>query len=552
MTDTQAIRPPQENIPRTRQMRNKLRDLSKDYAQSHRLTEPLSIEDLRIHAVAMLEQAGIDSRYSDFSAILINNAIWQDTVAGTPFNKRLLLLPRCLRHATNCPAECDDIGLLCEHCGRCVIDAFKTQAENLGYAVLIAEGSPVVMSLIETGQIEAVVGVSCLSTLERVYPYMEAGAVPGVAIPLLMDGCHNTRVDTDWIWEALFDSRDTQAHRLDMQAQREQVDAWFTPDAITHLIEPGTDHVAQIGCNWLARAGKRWRPFLTACTAEALKDQQSFDMADLQTVAVAVECFHKASLIHDDIEDHDTERYGEPTLHCEHTMPIALNAGDYLVGLGYHLLVHNALAPEQQAALIRIASQGHKTLCLGQGAELDWSQVPRILSVTEVLEIFRQKTAPAFEVALLCGTVMTNQHVTLEPALHQYSEALGIAYQIHDDLEDLLQGSEACSRIITRPSILTALAYDQASESDKAVLTQATLGQVTVEQVLPILSRLRIETQAAHLMETYKSQAIAALSQLHSAPLKGLLRRMISKIFLDFDIMGCCNDPQTGHDQGRD
>jgi len=545
MSETQTLRPPQDNIPRSRQARNQLRDLACDYAQRNQLTGPLSIDELRCHAVAAIEGTAHHTRYADFMAILISNAVWQDTVAAIPFRKRLLLLPRCLRHTTDCPAQCDDVGLLCEHCGRCVIDAFKCQAEKLGYAVLIAEGSPVVMSLIETGQIEAVVGVSCLATLERVYPYMEAGAVPGVAIPLLMDGCKDTRVDTDWVWEAIYDIRDTQTLRLDLEQQRMRVDQWFARDAINTLFEPGCDHVAQVGCDWLARAGKRWRPFLTVCTAEALKDAGALCEADLRRVVVAVECFHKASLIHDDIEDGDTERYGEPTLHCEHDMPIALNAGDYLLGQGYHLLVENTLSSDQKAALVHIAAQGHRTLCLGQGAELAWTRSPRVLNVPEVIDIFRRKTAPAFEVALLMGEVLSTQHRDLEPILHQYSEALGIAYQIHDDLDDLLVGGAACKRILMRPSILMALAYDQADENEKALLTAAYQGKVTIEAVLPVFKALRIETQVAHLMETYKSSAIAVLTRLDNASLKGLLRRVVSKIFFDFDIMGCCNDPQT-------
>ena len=59
---------------------------------------------------------------------------------------------------------------------------------------------------------------------------------------------------------------------------------------------------------------------------------------DLRKVAVAVECFHKASLIHDDIEDNDAQRYGETTLHEEHGVAVALNVGDLLIGEGYRLL----------------------------------------------------------------------------------------------------------------------------------------------------------------------------------------------------------------------
>ena len=92
--------------------------------------------------------------------VLLNNEIWRQPVAGIPYNKRLLLLPKCLRDQDNCPADFDEIGLICRHCGRCILSELQTQAEQLGYAVLIAEGSPVVMSLIETGKIEAVIGVS--------------------------------------------------------------------------------------------------------------------------------------------------------------------------------------------------------------------------------------------------------------------------------------------------------------------------------------------------------------------------------------------------------
>jgi len=153
---------------------------------------------------------------------------------------------------------------------------------------------------------------------------------------------------------------------------------------------------------------------------------------------------------------------------------------------------------------------------------------------------------------LLMGAVLSTQHRHLEPILHQYSEALGIAYQIHDDLDDLLVGGAACKRVLMRPSILMALAYDPAGEKEKALLAAAYQGKVTIETLLPVFKTLRIETQVAHLMETYKSAAISALSQLNNASLKGLLRRVISKIFLDFDIMGCCNDPQTRHAQGRE
>ncbi len=118
---------------------------------------------------------------------------------------------------------------------------------------------------------------------------------------------------------------------------------------------------------------------------------------DLRKAAVAVECFHKASLIHDDIEDGDSARYGEPTLHMEHVTAVALNVGDLLVGEGYRLLAEcESVHASVRGEMIKIASAGHRTLCLGQGAELTWAHAPAPLTPLQVVEIFRRKTAPAF------------------------------------------------------------------------------------------------------------------------------------------------------------
>ena len=548
VTEAHALRPPQDTVPKTRRHRDRLRHLTRHYTAQHALTPPLSIPELTRHASAIYESANIEGNYLDFISILLSNAVWHDRVMATPYDKRLLLIPKCLRDHEHCPAPFDDVGLLCEHCGCCLIDNFKRQAEGLGYAVLVAEGSPVVMSLIETGQIEAIVGVSCMATLERVYPYMEAGSVPGIAIPLLYDGCINTRIDTDWLWDVLYETNETSARRLDLESLRRTVDTWFTPNALAALIGTQDSHPVQLACDWMAKAGKRWRPFLTVSTYETLTETSTTPVT-LQQVAVAVECFHKASLIHDDIEDDDSLRYGSKTLHMEHGIPIALNVGDTLLGEGYRLLTETDVSPLVQARLLQIAARGHRTLCLGQGAELAWTRDPRPLSVDEVIAIFRQKTAPAFEVALALGAVLAECDPSLETLLSHYSDALGIAYQVRDDLEDLLQNAQTQERLLKRPSILMAIAFEQAQADDKTLLGHIWCHPDTTaspRETVTILKKLRIDHQAARLMETYKARAIACLAPLQNPELKGLLRRVISKIFLDFDIMGCCDDGQSG------
>jgi len=200
------IKPPQADIPSTKEQRDKVLQVVREYAAQSNLVGPVSLDELQRHCGQIIKTSGLNPKHLKFLVVLLNNEIWRQTVAGIPYNKRLLLLPKCFRDQDNCPADFDEIGLVCRRCGRCIIHELQMQAEQLGYAVLIAEGSPVVMSLIETGKIEAVIGVSCLDVLEKTFPYMEAGAVPGMAIPLLYDGCENTTVDVDWVLDAIYET----------------------------------------------------------------------------------------------------------------------------------------------------------------------------------------------------------------------------------------------------------------------------------------------------------------------------------------------------------
>jgi geranylgeranyl diphosphate synthase type II len=436
---------PRNAVPRTRAEREGLRRLAEDFAAANaaRLVPPLVLDELRGAARDLIRSAEIDPFYSDFAAVLLSNEVWKEHFAGVPYNRRLLLLPKCLRLFEKCPAPMDEFGLVCQRCGLCPIRDLQEEAESLGYAVLVAEGSDLVTSIIQTGKISAILGISCLSVLERAFPYMEAASIPGIGIPLLYDGCRDTAVDLDWVLDAIHLSGADRTVRLDLDELRGEVQSWFNPEVLGGLLGRGSEsETEKIASAWLARGGKRWRPFLTVCAWKALQDDPGARIPDsVKRLAVAVECFHKASLIHDDIEDDDKDRYGEKTLHVKCGLPVALNCGDLLVGEGYRLIAASGAPAESIASMLRIASRGHRTLCLGQGAELCWIRTPQPMSPAEVLHIFRQKTAPAFDVALQMGAAMAGAGEGLLGVLSAFSDALGIAYQIRDDLEDLATGN---------------------------------------------------------------------------------------------------------------
>src|SRR5882762_3259119 len=377
----QRFRPAKKNIPQTPAERNRILHFIRHYVAEYNPVPPLPVEQLKEHADQIVQLLKCDPIYRDYAGVLLNNEMWRETLASVPYEKRLLLLPKCLRVEDRCPAPFDEFGLLCKQCGLCTIQDLQAEAEKLGYAVLVAEGSAIVMSLIQTGKIEAIVGVSCISVLERAFPYMEAAAIPGVAVPLLQDDCIDTTVDIDWVWDYIHLTGDDKTRRLDLGALREEVDSWFTPASLDKIVGPSDGETEQIGREWLARAGKRWRPFLTVAAYQALRDTPGAPLPeDVRKIAVAVECFHKASLIHDDIEDGDEERYGEKTLHQEYGLPVALNVGDLLIGEGYRLIASCQASDEQKAAMLLVASQGQRQLCRGQGAELVWAKTPAPLT----------------------------------------------------------------------------------------------------------------------------------------------------------------------------
>ena len=577
-------RPPQANIPATREEREYLNRLIASYVAKEKPVPPMPLEELRVRSEHLLKVADIDPKFRDYVAILINNEAWKEHLAPVPFERRLLLLPKCLRDEERCPAPFDEFGLLCKQCGLCSIQDLQNEAERLGYAVLTAEGSAIVMAIIETGKIDAIVGVSCLSVLERSFPYMESAAIPGVAIPLLQDDCKDTNLDIEWLWDMIHLTSDDQTRRLDLDALRNEVDSWFTPAELTRLLGPAKSHADQLSREWLSKSGKRWRPFLAVCVWEAMQERKSEERGvrseeninpnshfpdGLRKLAIAVECFHKASLIHDDIEDEDAVRYDEPTMHAQYGTAIALNVGDFMLGEGYRLIGEAGATPQASVRMFQVAAEGHRQLSIGQGEELKWLRHPSPLEAMAVIDIFRGKTAPAFEVALKLGALFawghsseisnltseTSEEDNMEEldeildALHEYSEALGIAYQIKDDLDDYRGSIDSNDTEAMRLSIVLAIAHERAKREKKDLL--ATVWNRTADMskvgalVRAVCDEEEVESRSQQLHDVYKEQAIRALRGLENANLKGLLRRVMTKIFDDLKIEGWCREYET-------
>ena len=469
-----------------------LRRELRTFVQAKSLCPPVSLKQLEALAEEFMASSHL-ANLSNWLMVEINNQLWVDIIATIPHDRRLLMLPKCLSKHGECRGEFDEYGLLCHRCGRCLIPNLQDKAEQLGTLSLVAEGFTQVIELIENHVVDAVIGVSCLDSLEKAFPLLVSHAVPGLAIPLNDDGCINTHVDDSYVLELLSMTNPEQHTLLHYEATRQQIDRWFSREELECVLGHPDNKSSQVCLDWMTKGGRRWRPYLLCAVYQSITGDTLLN-EDVHRAAVAVECFHKASLIHDDIEDGDMSRYDQPTVNALYGDAYAINVGDALLGMGYRLLTQS-----NNMELVRLIAEAHTSLCQGQGQELEWTANPRPVGIDFTLEIIRHKTVPAFEVSLMLGLACTGNHQHLRPMLHDYSEALGIAYQLKDDLEDVSQDRS--------PSAIFALRHEHPDWSDEAV-----------------------KAELNGMIDQYKQQALDTLNDLDCLELKRLLYQVTEKI----------------------
>ena len=508
-------------IPQSHEERNSLRELMNIFVGSHSLVPPVSMDNLHSLSEQLINDHSLDKEMKGWLMVELNNCIWKEVVSSIPYNKRILLLPKCLSNSSKCDADIDELGLLCNKCNQCAIPSLQDKAAELGMMSLVAEGFTSVISLIQNRIVDAVIGVGCLDSLEKAFPLLIDNAVPGLAIPLNMAGCKDTTVDYDYVEQMIGMLSDREIELLDYDLLKTSIQEWFSTDNLNCMLTPSKDHTSEVAHEWLGGNGKRWRPYLLSSVYQALSGVKDIPEY-VRIAAVAVECFHKASLVHDDIQDNDTERYGRETVNAAYGVPIAINVGDVLLGEGYRLLTKT-----DRIELLEIATDAHIKLCKGQGIELEWSLTPRSLTMEFVLEIFRNKTVPAFDVSLAMGLICAGDDADLRKILHDYSQALGISYQLFDDMEDF----ETDIPDVLRPSAIFAALCEQASDSDfidfmlqtndlKFFLNQSDNQALLHDAV----------NQVRCLAERYRDEALNLLNGITNVELKRLLFRVTKRI----------------------
>jgi len=188
----------------------------------------------------------------------------------------------------------------------------------------------------------------------------------------------------------------------------------------------------------ISNGGKRLRPALIYATAKSLQAQCS--AADLDKIAAAMECIHSYSLVHDDLPamDDDDLRRGKPTCHIAFDEATAILVGDGLQSLAFELLTSTeSLTPEQQIQLIRCLAQASGNMGMVGGQTIDIESENKVISAQELEKMHSLKTGALIRASVAMGAIAANANQDTLRALDQFANAIGLAFQVQDDILDI-------------------------------------------------------------------------------------------------------------------
>jgi len=220
-----------------------------------------------------------------------------------------------------------------------------------------------------------------------------------------------------------------------LEAWRARADATLTkvlpdPDASPQRLHAAMRHAVLLG-------GKRMRPLLVYASGAVF----AADDHALDAPAAAIELIHAYSLVHDDLPamDDDALRRGQPTVHVAFDQATAILAGDALQSLAFEVLAGARVNDAARVALLRTLAlaSGAAGMCGGQALDLAATGNRVAMSVDELERLHMMKTGVLIRAAVRMGGLCGSADSAAMKSLDRYASALGLAFQIRDDLLDI-------------------------------------------------------------------------------------------------------------------
>ena len=232
--------------------------------------------------------------------------------------------------------------------------------------------------------------------------------------------------------------------------------------------------------------GKRLRPLLVLAAWEAVSSEVPEAVtpgAQALRAACAVELIHAYSLVHDDMPcmDNDVLRRGKPTVHVKFGEASALLAGDALQALAFELLTpeDDGMSAERQAHLCRLLARAAGSAGMAGGQAIDLASVGVNLTESQLRDMHRLKTGALLQASVMMGVACGNASAVAQAALHRYGAAIGLAFQVVDDMLDVTADSAMLGKTAgkdasqDKPTYVSVLGLERSAAQAQELLGQA-------------------------------------------------------------------------------
>lgn len=263
-------------------------------------------------------------------------------------------------------------------------------------------------------------------------------------------------------------------------------DAWMSDELVA--VEQALDALvpldtpAQLGAAMrygVLDGGKRVRPLLVLAAAEAVHGNPVAAMR----AAVAVELIHAYSLVHDDMPcmDNDILRRGKPTVHVVYGDAQAMLAGDAMQALAFEVLTPDdgSIEPALQAKLCGLLARAAGQEGMAGGQAIDLASIGRPLDEAALRDMHRRKTGALLQASVMMGAACGEATPHQRAALSDYGGAIGLAFQVVDDILDVTQDAQTLGKTAgkdetdNKPTYVSVLGLDAARAHASFLCEQA-------------------------------------------------------------------------------
>jgi geranylgeranyl diphosphate synthase type I len=304
---------------------------------------------------------------------------------------------------------------------------------------------------------------------------------------------------------------------------------------IEKVIAKNKEPQAVYGVIWdlLARGGKRFRPVMCMLSCEAVGG----DSKKLLQIAAAIEMFHNFTLSHDDIEDNSEMRRGKPCLHKIYGVPLAINAGDGLFAMVWETSLLLDMPPKKIVEAQRILADAFRRVLEGQGMEIEWYKNNKWdITEEDYSNMVAGKTGALIAASCDVGAFLGGGKKKLRRALREFGNAVGIAFQIQDDILNIVGKEETYGKEIGgdisegKRTLMVIHTLGKASPEDKkkliSILDEKTKDQSKVKEAIEILKKYNSPEYARKRAEKIVAKAKKGLEKLPQSEAKERLLQL--------------------------